>query len=143
MAIAEFPDQVENSLPPLAKVLPPPLPNLVPTKTAYWLEQNWSLEDRHWFHHVARVPRLSRALCLVRRAGASRALHLFGPACWDSHYLERFGFIPSPQTIHTDETTLRRFGYANVFETTPAPPSLRLVVDASQNVDGARSDWRG
>ena len=52
VAIAEFPDQVGKLVPPLAKVLPPPLPNLVPTKTAYWLEQNWSLEDRHWFHHV-------------------------------------------------------------------------------------------
>ena len=49
----------------------------------------------------------------------------------DSPYLERFGFIPSPQTIHTDETTLRRFGYANVFETTPAPASPQACGHAS------------
>ena len=31
----------------------------------------------------------------------------------DSGYLERFGFLPSPKTVHADEATLRRFGYLN------------------------------
>ena len=54
----------------------------------------------------------------------------------DISYLERFGFIPSPQSIHTDETTLRRFGYANVFDTTPAPASSGLWTTPVENVDG-------
>ena len=32
---------------------PPPLPKLVEPRAAYWLEQNWALEDRHWFHHAS------------------------------------------------------------------------------------------
>jgi len=138
VAIAEFPDQVGKLIPPLAKVLPPPLPNLVPTKTAYWLEQNWSLEDRHWFHHVSQGTATFPVPYAWFVALEQPGLHLFTrPGMLkDSHYLERFGFIPSPQTIHTDETTLRRFGYANVFETTPAPPSLGLWSTPVENVDG-------
>ena len=114
-------------------MLPPPLPDLVPTKTAYWLEQNWSLEDRHWFHHVTQGTATFPVPYAWFVALEQPGLHLFTrPGMLkDSHYLERFGFIPSPQTIHTDETTLRRFGYANVFETDAGPALVRLVVDAS------------
>ncbi|MGY4482909.1 hypothetical protein ACVWWR_002100 [Bradyrhizobium sp. LM3.2] len=53
----------------------------------------------------------------------------------DSAYLERFGFIPSPQSIQTDAASLRRFGYANVYETTQAPDwSTRWT--PAENVDG-------
>jgi hypothetical protein len=53
VAIAEFPDQLQKILPPLAELLPPPLPEPAPIKEAHWLEQNWSMEDRHWFHHAS------------------------------------------------------------------------------------------
>ena len=53
VAIAEFPDQVGKLVPPLAQLLPPPLPERAPTKATYWLDQNWSTEDRHWFHHAS------------------------------------------------------------------------------------------
>ena len=53
VAIAEFPDQVGKIAPPLAQLLPPSLPDRGATKAAYWLDQNWSTEDRHWFHHAS------------------------------------------------------------------------------------------
>ena len=54
----------------------------------------------------------------------------------DSAHLERFGFIPSPQTIHTDEIGLRRFGYASLLDTAPAPASSGLWTTPVENVDG-------
>ena len=56
VAIAEFPNQVRAMLPQkgiLVNLLPPPLPAVAETKAAFWLEQNWSLKDRHWFHHAS------------------------------------------------------------------------------------------
>src|SRR5271169_3281791 len=52
IAIAELPDQVGAIIPQLAQLLPPPLPAPPATKAAHWLDQNWSTEDRHWFHHA-------------------------------------------------------------------------------------------
>src|SRR5215475_6253764 len=53
VAVIEFPDQLSSILPrKIAQLLPPPLPKRAPLKAAYWLDQNWSTEDRHWFHHV-------------------------------------------------------------------------------------------
>jgi hypothetical protein len=140
VAVAEFPNQVRAMLPQkgiLVNLLPPPLPKLPETTAAYWLEQNWSLKDRHWFHHASQgtatfpvpydwfmaleQPRLR----LVSRPGMMK----------DSAYLERFGFIPSPQSIQTDVTTLRRFGYANVYETTQVPDWSTKWTPA-ENVDG-------
>jgi hypothetical protein len=140
VAVAEFPNQVRAMLPQkgiLVNLLPPPLPKLPETTAAYWLEQNWSLKDRHWFHHASQgtatfpvpydwfmaleQPRLR----LVSRPGMMK----------DSAYLERFGFIPSPQSIQTDVTTLRRFGYANVYETTQVP-DWSTKWTAAENVDG-------
>jgi hypothetical protein len=138
MAIAEFPNQVGKLVPPLAQFLPPPLPNLQQTKAAYWLEQNWSLEDRHWFHHVSQGTATFPVPYAWFVALEQPGLHLFTMPglLMDSDYLERFGFIPSPESIHTDETTLRRFGYANVFDTTPAPASSGLWSTPVENVDG-------
>ena len=53
VAVAEFPDQLQKIVPPLAQLLPPPLPEPAPIKEAHWLDQNWSIEDRHWFHHAS------------------------------------------------------------------------------------------
>ena len=40
-------------------------------------------------------------------------IHSFHPTrpAEDSDYLERFGFIPSPKTIHTNKATLAHYGY--------------------------------
>jgi hypothetical protein len=139
VAAAEFPDQLRKVLPAkLAQVLPPPLPARPPTTAAHWLEQNWSLEDRHWFHHVSQGTATFPVPYAWFVALEQPGIHLFTmPGLLkDSAYLERFGFIPSPQSIHTDETTLRRFGYASVYETAPAPASSGLWKTPVENVDG-------
>src|ERR1700742_2797360 len=58
IAITQFPDQlrlvltkIPGDLPATAsELLPPPLPTPTPIKTARWLDQGWSTEDRYWFH---------------------------------------------------------------------------------------------
>jgi mono/diheme cytochrome c family protein len=140
VAIAEFPDQVRAALPPkalLTQLLPPPLPTLPETTAAYWLEQNWSLKDRHWFHHASQGTATFPVPYNWFVALEQPRLHLISkPGLMkDSAYLQRFGFIPSPQSIQTDPVTLRRFGYANVYETTQVPDwSSRWT--AAENVDG-------
>lgn len=137
VAVAEFPNQVRAIIPATAKVIPPPLPALRETKAAYWLEQNWSLQDRHWFHHASQGTATFPVPYAWFMALEQPRLHLFSrPGMLkDSAYLERYGFIPSPQSISTDATTLRRFGYANVYETTQ-PKSLSSDWPQPENVDG-------
>ena len=53
VAIAEFPDQLGAIVPPLAQLLPPPCRTPRRSKRRDWLDQNWSTEDRHWFHHAS------------------------------------------------------------------------------------------
>jgi mono/diheme cytochrome c family protein len=138
--IIEFPDKT-GFLPQLiAQILPPPLPTLPPTKEAHWLDQNWSTEDRHWFHHASQ----GTATFPVRYdwfiALEQPGIHFFTePSLMkDSRYLERFGFLPSPKSIHTDEATLQRFGYyASDAKTEPAPASVAgLKPTPAENFDG-------
>src|SRR5579863_6344930 len=140
VAIAEFPDQVGAIIPPLGQILPPPLPELPPTEEARWLDQNWSTEDRHWFHHASQgtktfpvpyawfVALEQPGIRLFTRPGLLR----------NSAYLERFGFLPSPKTIHTDEAGLHRYGYASSgAKTEPAPASVAgLAPTPAENFDG-------
>jgi len=140
VAVAEFPNQVRAMLPQkgiLVNLLPPPLPKLPETTDAFWLEQNWSLKDRHWFHHASQGTATFPVPYDWFMALEQPRLHLFSrPGMMkDSAYLERYGFIPSPQSIQTDTTTLRRYGYANVYETTQASDwSTRWT--PAENVDG-------
>ncbi|UPK34903.1 cytochrome C [Bradyrhizobium sp. 186] len=138
VAVAEFPDQVRAVLPgKAAQVLPPPLPKLQETTAAYWLEQNWSLQDRNWFHHTSQGTATFPVPYNWFTALEQPRLRLFSQPGMlkDSAYLERFGFIPSPQSIGTDTATLRRFGYANVYETTQVP-DVSTGWPKAENVDG-------
>lgn len=140
VAVAEFPNQVRAMLPQqgiLVNLLPPPLPKLPETKAAYWLEQNWSLKDRHWFHHASQGTATFPVPYEWFMALEQPRLRLFSqPGMMkDSAYLERFGFIPSPQSIQTDATTLRPYGYANIYETTQVSDWSTNWTSA-ENVDG-------
>src|SRR5579863_3962045 len=147
VAITQFPDWLQTRLAALpgpvnklAQLLPPPLPNMPPVKTARWLDQNWSTEDRHWFHHASQgtktfpvpyawfVALEQPGIRLFTRPGLLR----------NSAYLERFGFLPSPKTIHTDEAGLHRYGYASSgAKTEPAPASVAgLAPTPAENFDG-------
>jgi cytochrome c5 len=140
IAIAEFPDQLQKVLPAkLAQMLPPALPVLPATKVAVWLDQNWSTEDRHWFHHAsqgtATFPVPYDWFVALEQPG----IRLWGrPGLLkDSDYLERFGFISSPKTVHTDAATLHRFGYSGSSDAPPIPESAaHLRPTPVENFDG-------
>jgi len=142
VAVAEFPDQIARIAPPLiAQLLPPPLPDRAPIKAAYWLDQNWSTEDRHWFHHASQGTATFPVPYAWFVALEQPGIDLFSQPglLKDSDYLERFGFLSSPKSVHTDETTLRRFGYSASSEakTEPAPDSVSgLRPTQVENFDG-------
>ena len=144
LAITQFPDQLRALLAilpgqaaQLAQLLPPPLPNMPPVKTARWLDQGWSTEDRHWFHHVSQGTKTFPVPYAWFVALEQPRIHLFSrPGLLsDTGYLERFGFIPSPKTIHTDRDTLLRYGYA---EPANAPASTQSSTGKwpVENTDG-------
>jgi hypothetical protein len=145
LAITQFPDQLRailtaapGQLPAfLAQLLPPPLPDIPPVKTARWLDQNWSTEDRHWFHHVSQGTKTFPVPYAWFVALEQPRIYLVSTPglLSDSNYLERFGFIPSPKTIHTDKETLLRYGYA---DSSDAPASTQSLAGKWQveNFDG-------
>jgi mono/diheme cytochrome c family protein len=129
VAIAEFPDQVGKISHLLADVLPPPLPDPVPTKAAHWLDQNWSTDDRHWFHHASQGTATFPVPYTWFVALEQPGIHLITrPGLLsDSDYLERFGFIPSPKSVNTDEASLRRFGYFGSSSVTAASALVSVL----------------
>jgi len=144
LAITQLPDSLRTFLAAmpepiaqLSQLLPPPLPDMPAVKTARWLDQNWSLEDRHWFHHVSQGTKTFPIPYAWFVALEQPRIHLFSrPGLLsDSDYLERFGFIPSPKSIHTDQATLLRYGYA---EAASAPASTQSPTGKwpVENTDG-------
>ncbi len=140
VAIAEFPNHVRKVAPPmLAQILPPELPDTPATKAAYWLDQDWSTGDRHWFHHAsqgtATFPVQYSWFVALEQAG----LRLFSSPglLKDSDYLERFGFIPSPKTVRSDAAGLRRFGFPASSDV-PAIPTTTSGLQSTpvENFDG-------
>jgi len=139
LAIIELPDEVGKIVPPLAQLLPPPLPDRAPVKPAVWLDQNWSTEDRHWFHHASQGTATFQVPYDWFMALEQPGLHLFTQPglLSDTAYLERFGFLPSPKSVHADPASLRRFGYLGTSNAPPAPESVGgLRPTAVENFDG-------
>jgi hypothetical protein len=136
---AEFPG-LFRPIPVIGGLVPPALPKRVPVKAAYWLDQNWATEDRFWFHHASQGTATFPVPYAWYVALEQPGLHLFTrPGLLaDSAYLERFGFIPSPKTIRTDASALRRYGFLNSdAKTEPAPESVAgLKPTPVDNVDG-------
>ena len=136
---AEFPG-LFRPLPLIGQLVPPALPDRVPVKAAYWLDQNWNTEDRFWFHHASQGTATFPVPYAWYVALEQPGLHLFTRPgmLTDSAYLERFGFIPSPKTVRTDASTLRRFGFVSSdARTEPAPESVAgLKPLPADNIDG-------
>ncbi len=144
LGIFQFPDQLRAlaaALPgqaaQLAQLLPPPLPDMPPVKTARWLDQNWSTDDRHWFHHASQGTKTFPVPYAWFLALEQPRLHLISnPGLLsDTDYLERFGFIPSTKTIQTDKATLLNSGYADSAAPPASTPSLYSKWPV-QNTDG-------
>ncbi|MBB4198114.1 mono/diheme cytochrome c family protein [Rhodoblastus sphagnicola] len=129
VAAIEFPDEAVTLISGVAPnwltpLLPPPLPKAKPVKAAYWLDQNWRLDDRRWFHHAGQgtatfpipyawfVALEQPYLSLFRQPGLLR----------DPDYLQRFGFIPSPKT-DASATDLRAAGFG--WSSAPQPPEIK------------------
>jgi hypothetical protein len=136
---AEFPG-LFRPLPVIGKLVPPALPAHMPVQAAYWLDQNWSTDDRFWFHHASQGTTTFPVPYAWYVALEQPGLHLFSRPglLTDSAYLERFGFIPSPKTVRSDATYLRRFGFVSSdAKTEPAPESVAgLKPLPADNVDG-------
>jgi hypothetical protein len=136
---AEFPG-LFRPLPVVGKLVPPALPARVPVKAAYWLDQNWSTDDRFWFHHASQGTATFPVPYAWYVALEQPGLHLFSrPGLLsDSAYLERFGFIPSPKTVRSDAGYLRRFGFVSSdAKTDPAPETVAgLKPKPADNIDG-------
>jgi hypothetical protein len=140
VAVAEFPDQVRKVAPSLlAQLLPPTLPVRAPVISAVWLDQNWSTEDRHWFHHASQGTATFPVPYTWFVALEQPGIHLFTKPglLSDSAYLERFGFLPSPKSVRADETSLDRFGYTTSPAAEPIAPSIAgLRPTPVENFDG-------
>ena len=80
-------------------LFPPDLPDNPPVKEVRWLDQNWSAEERFWFHHASQgtstLPVPYNWLLALERPNLS----LFGDPglLVDPEYMRQFGFIPSPR----------------------------------------------
>jgi len=91
----------------------PSLPENPPITEARWLDQNWSDDERFWFHHATQGTSTLPVPYDWFVALEQPSLSLFGdPALLkDSDYLRRFGFITSLPSLDTDEAMLREYGY--------------------------------
>ena len=110
-------------------------------KSAHWLDQNWSTEDRHWFHHASQGTATFPVPYAWFMALEQSGLHLFTrPGMLaDPRYLERFGFIPSPKTVRADAETLAPLRLCRTpgVKTTPAPETVAgLRPTPVENFDG-------
>lgn len=90
------------------------LPESKPVKQVVWADgQNWSQEDRFWFHHTTQGTVTLPVPYQWFIALEQPSLSMFSTPglLKDPEYLSRFGFISSPKTLNSDSTYLERFGY--------------------------------
>jgi hypothetical protein len=97
----------------------PSVPKNPPIKEARWLDQNWSDDERFWFHHATQGTSTLPVPYDWFVALEQPSLSLLGDPglLKDSDYLRRFGFIPSPPSLDADRATLREYGYEGGYGT--------------------------
>lgn len=82
----------------VAQLLPATLPQPSKIEQAYWLPQNWSAQQRYWFHHTsqgtATIPVPYQWFMALERPELSVSY----TRLTDDDYLRRLGFIPSPSS---------------------------------------------
>lgn len=79
----------------------PGIPHNPPVKQTRWLEQNWSDDERFWFHHVSQgTSTLPVPYTWFLALEQPELSPLSTPSLLsDSEYLRRYGFIPSPKQV--------------------------------------------
>ena len=90
----------------------PTLPENTPVKEVRWLDQNWSADERFWFHHATQGTSTLPIPYDWFIALEQPRFRLFGdpPMMKDSDYLRRFGFIPSPRSLEIGDESLGTYG---------------------------------
>jgi mono/diheme cytochrome c family protein len=85
----------------LSALLPPDIPDNTPVKEVRWLDQNWSADERFWFHHASQGTSTLPVPYAWFLALEQPELSLFGEPglLSDPAYLSRFGFIASPKQL--------------------------------------------
>src|SRR4051812_2023003 len=80
---------------------PPTLPQAPAVKQSVWLNQNWTPDDRFWFHHTSQGTSTFPVPYSWFVALEQPTITLFSaaPLLVDESYLTRFGFIPSPKKL--------------------------------------------
>lgn len=78
------------------------LPDVKPAKDVVWLEQNWTPDQRQWFHHADQGTQTFVVPFEWFMALEQPGLHLFGnPGLLsDTDYLAKLGFIPGEPGPH-------------------------------------------
>ncbi|MGI9435793.1 MAG: di-heme-cytochrome C peroxidase [Geminicoccaceae bacterium] len=102
----------------------PDLPKITPPDDVVWLDQNWSDQERHWFHHASQgtstLPIPYDWFMALEQPG----LWSSGDASMlsDQAYLARFGFIPSPAKVEAGKEgykqSQRTFGRPATYDAT-------------------------
>jgi len=84
----------------LLQACAPTLPKSTNIDSVRWLNQNWSADERHWFHHASQGTATLPVPYSWFVALEQPTLELFKtpPLLKEPAYLSRFGFIPSPKT---------------------------------------------
>ncbi|MFY9802337.1 MAG: di-heme-cytochrome C peroxidase [Candidatus Acidiferrales bacterium] len=81
------------------------LPEYPPIGKVVWLEQNWTAEQRDWFHHADQGTQTFGIPCEWFIALEQPSLSLGAPGLLsDPAYLDRYGFIPD--NVHPDKPEL-------------------------------------
>ncbi len=131
-AYIAFPDKINDAL---AKVLPaklaafapPALPPYQPAKTTTWLDQRWSDQDRHWFHHVSQGTATFPVPYdwFMKLEQPYFSLFSSPGLISDSAYLERFGFMSSPKSTDSETPDLQKLPPAAVPDLKPTAADNR------------------
>ncbi|MDR0781462.1 MAG: hypothetical protein LBF16_12355 [Pseudomonadales bacterium] len=102
------------------------LPTREAPKAVLWLEQNWSAEQRQWFHHADQGTESFLIPLEWFMALEQPGLHLFGakPLLADTQYLAGIGFIPD--AANADNPQGLPVGFA-VGESAPERPDWTPV----------------
>jgi hypothetical protein len=98
------------------------LPNYPPTNKAVWLTQNWTPEQRAWFHHADQGTQTFGIPYEWFIALEQPALSLTTPGLLcDSTYLDRYGFIPSSENPRRTELPVGFAHGGKVLDVSGAP----------------------
>ncbi|HMI51829.1 MAG TPA: di-heme-cytochrome C peroxidase [Candidatus Saccharimonadales bacterium] len=101
------------------------LPTYAPTGTVVWLNQNWTPQQRDWFYHADQGTQTFGIPYEWFIALEQPALALRNPGLLsDPAYLDRYGFISTPNSVHTELPI--GFAHGSLLKNPDGTPTLNL-----------------